>query len=270
MLPVPRHCPRRSRRQVGHRGEVEQAPALVTSYTRLCVRKSSLLRVSGACCRRPGGSKSPTAGHRLGGEQRDVPGGNRVPSAWAIASASWHIGTGSVPARWKHSPMPRAAARSGPALRSCRRCRSDAARPCGGRWAGNGAEDRPEEREKMEVARPVDKPGPGDDSREAVPPPAPDRLLGVRLGLLVDVRRPERRILIGRPVAGHPEHPRGAAVHEPFQGGRRSGSSRAAPSCRSRASAGIRRPGHPGRTAARRGGRPPRRRSPRRGLRRGR
>ncbi len=81
------------------------------------------------------------------------------------------------------------------------------------------AEDGLEERKKVSVPRPVDKPGPGDDSREALSPCAPDRRLGARLGSLVDVCRPERRVFAGRPVAGHPENPCGAAVNEPFETG---------------------------------------------------
>src|SRR5450755_560071 len=84
----------------------------------------------------------------------------------------------------------------------------------------SAAQDRLEERKKMNVPGPVNKPGPGDDDRKAWSPSAPDRRLGVRLGFLVDIRGPERRVFAGRTITGYPENPGCAAVDEPFEAGR--------------------------------------------------
>ncbi len=78
-------------------------------------------------------------------------------------------------------------------------------------------EDRLEERKEMDVPGPVDEPGPGDDGGEALRPAAPDLPFGAGLRLLVDVCRPERRFLVGRAIAGHPENPCCAAIDEAFE-----------------------------------------------------
>ena len=80
--------------------------ALETSYIRLCVRKSSLLRVSGTRCLRRGREPVTERGHRPGGGHgypaRRQPGAFRRRRS---ARARSPIGTGSLPATWKHSPM---------------------------------------------------------------------------------------------------------------------------------------------------------------------
>ena len=101
---------------------------------RLCVRNSNLLRVSGTCCFSPGGSSSPSPATAQAAATGIRPGGNWVPSARAIASASSLTATGSLPGEVEAFADRRAPpARSGPVPRSCRRCRSDAARLRGGR-----------------------------------------------------------------------------------------------------------------------------------------
>jgi hypothetical protein len=79
------------------------------------------------------------------------------------------------------------------------------------------AKHRAKERQQMEIARPVHESRPGDDGREAVPRPLPDGELGVRLARLVRVRRPARRGLVRRAVAGRSEHAGRAAVDEPLE-----------------------------------------------------
>src|SRR6516165_1080480 len=65
--------------------------ALETSYTRLCVRNSSRLRVSGTYCFKPGGSRSPNAATARAAKNGMRPRGSRVPSAHAITLASSRI-----------------------------------------------------------------------------------------------------------------------------------------------------------------------------------
>ena len=75
----------------------------------------------------------------------------------------------------------------------------------------------PKERDQMEIARAVDKAGSRDDRREAFLARGGHRQLCIGLCRLVDVRRAQRRALVGGPIARTAEDARCAAVHEPLE-----------------------------------------------------
>jgi hypothetical protein len=97
VLPVPRHRPCDPRRQVGRRGEVKQARGL-GDVVHTTVRQE----VEPAARQR---NALLQAGRQPVTEPGYRPDDSRVPPARAIAAARSLTGTGSDPARWKHSPM---------------------------------------------------------------------------------------------------------------------------------------------------------------------
>ena len=164
MLPVPRHRPRQSRRQVGRRGEAEQARGLgdvVHAAVRQEVEPAARQR---SRCFRRGGSRSPSPATTRAAESGMDPGGSLVPSAWAIALANSPIHTDSLTGEVGALADGRA---SLPAEDQCLGHVVDVDRMQPGLPAPDGpeamAEDRLEERKKMDVPGPVDKSRPGDD-----------------------------------------------------------------------------------------------------------
>ena len=145
--------------------------AFVTSYTRLCVRKSSLLRVSGADRLRRRREPVTEPGHRLGREHGDMPG--RQPGPFSASDHARQFGY----RHWLASGEVEALAKCRAALAATHQRFGhvvDVDRVQPGLTTADGpeppAQNRLEERKKMKVPGPVDEPGPGDDRRKAVLP----------------------------------------------------------------------------------------------------